>query len=1441
MLATSLVPRVQARRHATTDRLYGRAEPIAALVESFTRVGQGPSEVILFPGKAGVGKTSTVRKMRGSVRACNGYFLEGKFNQYERNIPYSALREALTHLACELTSEHELLPRLWIPRLREAMGGLGRLIVDLVPEFAPLLGDLPEVEEISPLEARHRFAAVLRALLDVVCRAEHPVVFFLDDWQWADTASLELLKLLQLGSSLRYLLLIAPYRDDEVDGSHPFCATVEELRRQGVPIRTIEIHELGAEEVRAWAQDIFQPGIANLDGLSSLIHRQTGGNPFFLQASFDLLQESQMLSYSAEVDRWVWKDWDSIKDLLPSSVVALYRGRISRLDLAAQDLFARAACLGNRFDVDSLATISQRSVGECRQILAAHDELVVPLGEAPGTTPRSFKFVHDWIQQAAHGLIASRELPAVHLAIGRLLLERFGGEGLDARVFEVAGHFNVGGPLIRDFAEMVRAVELDVAAARRARSSTAWHATLHFHRAAGKFLSVAGFAEDLWFHRHELAFSFFLEWAESEFLEGDRARSRAIIDEALERAKSPKERAATLNLLIVQNTLLARYTEAISAGIQALSALGITLPTNDHEAARDAEIALVRRNLAGRSVASLASLPTMSHSEMTLAAKILIAMGPPCYRSHQQLWGVIVPKVVNLTLQYGNIPQVSYSHPAFAGLLCWVDGDFDLAKQFSELATDLMTHVFTSPYDRSVYALMIGSSVRHWFRELKQGSEDYAEACDYGLQSGNLQYSSYAYGHNMYCRFYQGAPLDDLVLETKSSLAVSQSRHNQWGISILEGGLQIFSYLTSTRTDDGGDGVSWETSYLRTLEEHHDIQVSCIYKIMKTFSLLVMGRHAEAFTVSEQVESILYTVGTQGLLLWPEHAFARLLILAELEWEVESRQAERRAEIARILEQLRLWATHCPENFEHKYKLAAAEVARIEQRPAAALVLYEQAIAAAREQGFLQWEGMANERAARFWRATNGELSQTYRQHAYHCFERWGATAKLGTMEGESIQAVVESMPPRLQPNDPLEALTRSDILRRHAHSLSAQTTQAAAIQMSVRLEKQAEELARATESLRAEVAERKTVQQALAESEQRYSRLIDTANEGVWSVDEHLRTTFVNARMAKLLDCSESEILGEPIEAFLFDEDLPDLRERTARWRRGESEIYERRYRLKNGDSIWTITSGTPLMSAEGQFQGGFAMVSDISGLKQKEAELLKARTAAESAARLRARFLDIAAHELRTPVTAFSLLLELTQRKLEQRGGTVEVSTVQRLRGQAERLSRLVVDLLDVSRLERGGLSLRREPTDMVHLVFECLEDFRLRAPDRLLSFFKPERPISSSVDQARIHQVLANLLDNTIKYTPDTTPVEVRVEETGHGLRVSVRDFGGGICKELQEELFSPFTRGASDQEGRASGLGLGLYICRGIVELHGGTIGVSSKEGSGSTFSFELPVG
>ncbi len=406
-------------------------------------------------------------------------------------------------------------------------------------------------------------------------------------------------------------------------------------------------------------------------------------------------------------------------------------------------------------------------------------------------TSQGIRFLHDRIQQAAYSLIEPEELPSILLKIGRMLLASLHPEQLAERLFEVVNDLNGGSVLIQDGTEQVKVVELNVRAARKAYAALAYRSALQFYRAANRFLEAPGFVELLWRDHHELAMRLFIGRAECEFLEGDRNAAEKYNQQAATHSRTALEKANVLNHLIVQYTLLSRYPEAIATGRQALAILGIKLPADGYEEARNHEIAQVRKELESCSVPSLLELPVMSSPEMLMAAKILITMGPPCY-GHTKAMGRDCTKSGNLTIHYGNIPQVGYSHTAFGGLLGWVDNDYATAKAFSGLATRLMTDTFRSPSDQSVFYLMIGSSIRHWFSHLRYGAQDYTDAYEIGLQSGNLQYAAYAFGHNMYCRFYQGIPLADLIQETKRSLEFSRTRRNQWAIDLLEGGLKSF-------------------------------------------------------------------------------------------------------------------------------------------------------------------------------------------------------------------------------------------------------------------------------------------------------------------------------------------------------------------------------------------------------------------------------------------------------------------------------------------------------------------------------------------------------------------------------------------------------------------------------------------------------------------------
>jgi PAS domain S-box-containing protein len=559
--------------------------------------------------------------------------------------------------------------------------------------------------------------------------------------------------------------------------------------------------------------------------------------------------------------------------------------------------------------------------------------------------------------------------------------------------------------------------------------------------------------------------------------------------------------------------------------------------------------------------------------------------------------------VVNLTLRYGNIPQVGYSHTAFGGLLGWVDDDYASAKEFGELATRLMTGTFQSPSDQSVFYLMIGSSIRHWFKHLSYGSQDYTDAYEIGLRSGNLQYAAYAFGHNMYCRFYQGVPLAGLIQESQFSLEFSQSRLNQWAIDLLEGGLNIFGIL-SGESSALDENIDWaDIEFLERVDAHHNIQVKCIYKVLKTFALLLSGNNDGALILSDETEPLIYTVGTQGLLPWPEHVFARMLILTALYSKANTeQQIQWRDELDLLKNRLRIWADNCPENFEHKYLLASAELARIDGRLVVAMQLYDQAIESAREGKFIQWKGMANERAFSFWlECGNERLADVYWKQAYICYNRWGADAKVNSMEKEYRVRIAKNIPGvegSGVTTTQQEQEIKNDLLDRQIKLLRKYALQMQQTKLLNEAETHASELAHATQRLRVEIAERKRAEEALRESEEFSRYILQTIPFGMDIVDENGIVLFQSENLEKHFG---DEAIGNKCWCLYRDDktQCPNCPLR-AGINLGITEVYEATGVL--GDRIFEITH-TGMM-----FEGKKAMLEvfiDITERKRTEKAL--------------------------------------------------------------------------------------------------------------------------------------------------------------------------------------------------------------------------------------------
>lgn len=1442
----------EARQIAGQHGLYGRDHEVERLLSSVVRAQNGHQDVVLIPGRSGTGKTCLARSMREPTQQRNGVFISGKFNQYDRNLSFVAWRHALAEFCKHILAGDEAHRKKTRQDILDVVSGKGQLLVDFVPEFEQLLGSQCPVDSIGPQEARHRFSTVVRDTLRVVCTPERPLVLFLDDWQWADPASLNLLE--QVGTDVRYMLIIAAYRSDEVDRNHAFTKTIETLRNTSGRATSISTDDLSIDQV----ESMLRETVAGKADLIDAIFRLTNGNPFFLNSLVRVIKETPLPENIKSIEEW-----------LPRDIVTLFREQIARLDATTSSLLSLAACLGNRFDLRTLANVSGKSPSECETALRSAAGLVAPIAPASLTDGANsgtqwFRFVHDRVQQAAYSRIDASRMKSLRLYIARRMLMQLSDDELEDRIYEIVEHLNAGAQLISEPAEIRRSIELNITAARKAWSSTAFHATLVCHRAARAFLETLGLGDQVWNDYYDLVLTLYLESAESEFLEGDQATSEVLLDTVVTQGRSSVERARALNQLVVHQTLQAKYAEAIESGRRALKELGVDLPNDNYAAALRHEIDTFRQNLDGRNIEELVELPVANDDEIRVKAQVLIAMGPPCYRAHQDLWSVIVPKVVNLTLMHGSLPQIGYSYTAFAGLLAWVDNDYETGAKLCDVATRLMSGDLASASDKSVFHLMIGSSCRHWSSHLEKSTKDYEAAVETGRQSANLQYAAYAFGHNMYCSFFRGIPLSQLLGKSQAALTFSRTRHNQWAIDLIEGGIRIYSELT--RSDNSSHESDWESEFIERLERNHNQQVACIYFVMKSEQCLLLGDAEAARHYSEQAKRYLITVGTQGLLPWPEYVFSRALAL------LDSKDCDFHT-VDPLVEQLEIWADACPENFLHKLQLVKAEYACAKGDQTAAAKLYAQAIQTAHEAGFVQWEGFASERYSKFWRVNNeGRLEHEHWQFAYDCFQQWGATAKLKSMQTDHLASTRQSIAC-------LDSQTRQNESvfewhsKRSGHLLEALATW--------RYQKESEsrvaEIESAADTLRSDLAEgrrawenlqreREAAQQVNTELEERVrarTRELEKLANGLKDLNTKLTDTqtilqividqsanFIgvlkpdgtiveaNDTSLQAVNATRNDVLGRPFPETPWWRHSSELQQRLRTAIRtaasGQDDRFEASHLGPNGEEIVVDFSISPVKDESGEVIYLIPEGRDITKTRQRELQLEKLVADVEKSNEDLEQFAYVASHDLQEPLRKIASYCQLLQEeqahKLDEEGRDYLDVAI----NGARRLQTLIRDLLTFSRITTRGKPL--QPTDATESLNDAIENLSLRIEESK-AVIRCEPLPKVMADAGQLTRLFQNLISNAIKYcTREVPELHISAIDQGGQCLVSIRDNGIGIDEDFHEQIFRVFQR--LHNRKTYSGTGIGLALCKRIVERFGGEITVESSPGLGSTFSFTL---
>ena len=480
-------------RHNISDRfqipqkLYGREREISVLLAAFDRVSQGASEMMLVSGYSGMGKTVLIQEIYKPLTRQRGYFIAGKFDQFQRDTPYASLIQAFRSLVRQLLTESDTQISKWREKLQAELGEASGVIVQVIPEVELIIGSQPPLPDLPPAEQRNRFNRVLQKFINIFTQPEHPLVIFLDDLQWADRASLELIQLWMTVADNKYLFLIGAYRDNEVSEAHPLIQILENIAKAKVTtINKIFLTPLTLTDITQILVDTLFVASKYDQLLAKLLQQKTGGNPFSINEILKTLHSEGWFNFNYGSHQRQW-DFKQIKaQPLTDNVLDITNKNVKKLPTATQAVLKLAACVGNQFDLRTLAIIYEKSLQETATDLrvALQSGLIVPLSrdyqlaelDVEGLSQRlvaEYKFAHDRIQQAVYSLISEADRQSVHLRVGRLLLENTPSEELAQKLFDIVNQLNKGRALIDRRIERYELARLNLQTAKKAKSSAA--------------------------------------------------------------------------------------------------------------------------------------------------------------------------------------------------------------------------------------------------------------------------------------------------------------------------------------------------------------------------------------------------------------------------------------------------------------------------------------------------------------------------------------------------------------------------------------------------------------------------------------------------------------------------------------------------------------------------------------------------------------------------------------------------------------------------------------------------------------------------------------------------------------------------------------------------------------------------------------------------------
>jgi PAS domain S-box-containing protein len=1541
-------------RLLTPEKLYGRAGEIDALLASFDRVvATGTPELVLVSGYSGIGKSSVVNEVHKVLVPSRGLFAAGKIDQYKLDIPYATLAQVFRSLIVSLLSKTDAELQNWRDAFSEALGPNGQLVADLVPELKLIIGEQPSAPELPVRDAQRRFKLILRRFIGVFARPEHPLALFLDDLQWLDSATLDLLEDLLTQDTVGHLLLIGAYRNNEVDSSHPLLRKLESIRQSNALVKEIVLSPLAVEDVEQLVADALHCNTERVAELARLIYDKTAGNPFFAIQFMSALSEEALLTFDHRNARWSWDVNRIHAKGYTDNVVDLMVGKLSRLPPECQKALQHLACLGSAAEETSLCIACEKDEHELRVVLreALRLEYILQLDSA-------YAFVHDRVREAAYSLIPEERQADAHIRIGRLLVARIPLDKREPMIFEIVNQLNRGIALIVSREESEQTAELNLSAGKRAKASTAYSSALSYFSAGSALL-----LEDRWTRCYDLTFALELNRAECEFLTGRHESAEERLSKLARQAANQVDRAAVTCLKLELYTIRDRSERAVEVCLEYLrQEEGVEWSAHPTDQDVRLEYNRLRQLIGSRAIEGLVDLPVMNEPNALATMDVLTRLWPAAFFTDERLPVLVAAHMVIRSIEHGNTHASCCGYAWFAAMAGPFFGDYQSMRCFGQLSIDLVEQRALTIFAARVYH-QAGVSFP-WTQQISASMRYLRRSLDIAEKTGDLAYSAYSYvqlnSHLLAC----GEPLDKV--EAAVSTGLSFVRKARFGLTVA----QHTTHLQLTRTLRGltpefgafSDASFDEGAFEQNLAKDPNLNyAACWYWIRKMQARVWANDPAAALAAAAKARALLWT--TRAVIEYVEYHFygalARAAACNEGPAETSAPQLTALVEHHRQLEQ---WAEVCPENFADRSALVGAEIARVEERELDAERLYERAISLAREQGFVQNEGLAYELASRFYARRRFEtIADAYLRAARQCYVRWGALGKVKQLD-QVHSRLREEVPQRTPTSTIIASVDQLDlatvvrvsqavsgemVLEKAIDSLMRAAIEHAGAERGLMLLSRGVEhriVAEATtrdDSIVIQLRDVTADQRALPKSIIQYVArtrefvILDDAlahnqfSSDVYLFEQRVRSilclpllnrgkliavlylennlapqVFTPARIAvlKLIasqaaislenarlyrDLEEREmrirrlvdaniigifvwnIAGQILEANesflrLLDYDRDDLGSGRIQWTdltpnewrtdderaiaelkaKGTVQPYEKEYYRKNGDRVPVLIGSAAFDERRDQ---GVTFVLDLTERKQAEKEIrdserrnseMQAELAHANRVATVGHLSASIVHEISQPMAAAAANAHAALRWLRRQPPNVEEAllTLDEITNNTERASEIIGRI-------RALVSKAPQRKESIE-INEAIRDITMLAQAEVrkngisvATALGEGLPLIEG-DRVQLQQVMLNLVNNAVQAL---SAVEVESRELvistsrteSNDISVSVRDSGPGLDPVNFERVFEAF------YTTKPGGLGIGLSICRSIIEAHGGRLWASANTPRGAKFQFTLP--